>query len=117
MVWYAYLLKNFPQFVVIHTVKDFGVVNKAEIDDFLELSCFFDDPTDVGNLISGSSVFSKSNLNIWKFTVHVLLKPILENFKHYFTSVWHNHYHLISCTLTNSCEKKRGEKKRRKGKI
>ena len=72
MVWYFHLLKNFPQFVVIHTVKGFGVINKAEVDVFLELSCFSDDPTDVGNLISGSSVFSKSSLNIWKFTVHIL---------------------------------------------
>ena len=87
MVWYFHLLKNFPQFVVIYTVKGFGVINKAEVDVFLEFSCFVDDPTDVGNLISGSSVFSKSSLNIWKFTVHVLLKPGLENFKHYFTSV------------------------------
>ena len=78
---------NFPEFVVVHTVKDFGVVNKAEVDVFLELSCFFDDPADVGNLISGSSAFSKSSLNIWKFTVHKLLKPGLENFEHYFTSV------------------------------
>ena len=75
LVWYSHLLKNFPQFVVIHTVKGFGIVNKAEIDIFLELSCFFDDPADVGNLISGSSAFSKSTLNIWKFVVHVLLKP------------------------------------------
>ena len=80
MVWYSHLLKNFPQFVVIPTVKGFGVVNKAEVDVFLELSCFFDDPKDVGNLISGSSAFSKSSLNISKFTVHVLLKPGLENF-------------------------------------
>ena len=87
MVWYSHLLKNFPQFVVIHIVKGFGIVNKAEIDVFLELSCFFHDPTDVGNLISGSSTFSKSNLNIWKFSVHVLLKPGLENFEHYFASV------------------------------
>ena len=87
MVWYSSLLKNFPQFVVIYTVKGFGIINKAEIDVFLELSCFFDDPTDVGNLISGSSAFSKSSLNIWKFIVHVLLKPGLENFDHYFTSV------------------------------
>ena len=87
MVWYSHLLKNFPQFVVIHTVKCFGVVNKAEVDVFLELSCFFDDPTNVGNLISGSSAFSKSSLNIWKFTIHVLLKPGLENFEHYFASV------------------------------
>ena len=86
MVWYSYLFQNFPQFVVIHTVKGFGVANKAE-DVFLELSCFFDDPTDVGNLISGSSAFSKSSLNIWKFMVHVLLKAGLENFEHYFASM------------------------------
>ena len=79
MVWYSHLLKNFPQFVVIHTVKGFGVVNEAEVDIFLELSCFFDDPTDVGNLISSSSAFSKSSLNIWKFKVHVLLMPGLED--------------------------------------
>ena len=85
MVWYAHLLRNFPQFVVIHPVKGFGVVNKAEIDGFLELSCFFYDPTDVGNLISGSSTFSKSSLNIWMFMVHILLKLGLENFEHYFT--------------------------------
>ena len=84
MVWYSHLLKNFPQFVVIHTVKDFGVVNKAEVDVSLELSCFLNDPTDVGNFISGSSAFYKSSLNIWKFTVHILLKPGLENFEHYF---------------------------------
>ena len=83
MVWYSPLLKNFPQFIVIHTVKGFGVVNKAKVDVFLELSCFFDDPADVGDLISGSSAFSKSSLNIWKFTVQVLLKPGLENFEHY----------------------------------
>ena len=87
MVWYSRLLKNFPQSVVIHTVKGFGIVNKAEVDVFLELSCFFDDPVDVGNLISGSSAFSKSSLYIWKFTIHVLLKPGLENFEHYFASV------------------------------
>ena len=85
MVWYSHPFKNFPQFVVIHTVKGFGVVNEADV--VLELSCFFDDPVDVDNLISGSSAFSKSSLNIWKFTVHVLLKPGLENFEHYFTSV------------------------------
>ena len=79
MVWYSHLLKNFPQFVAIHTVKGFGIVNKAEVDIFLELSCFFDDPTDVGNLISSSSAFSKSSLNIWKFKVHVLLMPGLED--------------------------------------
>ena len=87
MVWYSHLLKNFPQFVVIHTVKSFGLANKAEVDVFLELSCFFDDPADVGNLISGSSAFCKCSLNIWKFMFHVLLKAGLEDFKHYFTSV------------------------------
>ena len=87
VVFYSHLLKNFPQFVVIHTVKGIGIVNKAEIDVFLELSCFFDDPADVGNLISGSSAFSKTSLNIWKFMVHILLKPGLENFEHFFTSV------------------------------
>ena len=87
MVWYSHLFQNFPQFIVIHTVKGFGIVNKAEVGVFLELSCFFYDPSDVGNLITGSSAFSKSSLNIWKFSVHVLLKPGLENFEHYFTSV------------------------------
>ena len=87
MVWYSHLFQNFPQFIVIHPVKGFGIVNKAEIDDFLELSCFFYDPTDVGNLISGSFAFSKTILDIWKFTVHALLEPGLENFEHYFTSV------------------------------
>ena len=87
MVWYSHLLQNFPQFIVIHTVEGCGVVNKAELDVFLELSCFFDDPADIGNLISGSSAFSKTILNIWKFTVHVLLKPGLVNFEHFFTSV------------------------------
>ena len=87
VVWYSHLFQNFPQFIVIHSVKGFGIVNKAEIDVFLELSCFFNDPTDVGNLISGSSVFSKSSLNIWKFTVHILLKPSLENFEHYFANM------------------------------
>ena len=88
VVWYSHLFKNFPLSVVIHTVKGFVVVNKAEVDVFLELSCFFNDPTDVGNLTSGSSAFSKSKLNIWKFIVHVLLKPDLENSEHYFASVW-----------------------------
>ena len=88
VVWYSYLFQNSLQFIMIHTVKCFGIVNKAEKDVFLELSCFFDDPADVGNLISGSSAFSKTSLNIWKFMVHLLLKPGLENFKYYFTSVW-----------------------------
>ena len=87
MVWYSHLSKNFPEFVVVHIVKGLGIVNKAEIDVFLELSCFFDDPTDVGNLISGSSAFSKTSLNIQKFLVHILLKPCLDNFEHYFASM------------------------------
>ena len=87
VVWYSHLFQNFPQFIVSHTVKGFGIVNKAEIDVFLELSCFFSDSVDVGNLISGSSAFSKTSLNIREFTVHVLLKPGLENFEHYFTSM------------------------------
>ena len=87
MVWYYHLFRNFPQFIVIHTVKGLGIVNKAEIDDFLELSCFFGDPVDVGNLMSGSSAFSKTSLNVKEFMVHVLLKPGLENFEHYFTSM------------------------------
>ena len=88
VVWSSHLFQNFPQFIVIHTVKGFGLVNKAEIDVFLELSCFFHDPADVGNLISGSSAFSNTSLNIRKFMVHILLKPGLENFEHYFTSMW-----------------------------
>ena len=87
MVWYSHLFQNFPQFAVIHTVKGFGIVHKAEVDVFLELSCFFDDPADVGNLISGFFAFSKSSLNIWEFMVHLLLKPGLENFDHYSASV------------------------------
>ena len=87
MVWLSHHFKNFPQFVVILTVKGFGIINKAEVDVFLELSCFFYNPADVGNLISGSSAFSKSCLNIWKFLIHVLLKPSLENFEHYFASM------------------------------
>ena len=87
MVWYSHLFKNFPQFVVIYTVKGFSVVNEAEVDVFLEFSCFFNDSTDAGNLISGSSAFSKSSLNIWKFSVHILLKPSLKNFEHYLASV------------------------------
>ena len=88
VVWYSHLFQNFPQFIVNHTVKGFGIVNKAEIDVFLELSCFFHDPADVGNLISGSSAFSETSLNLWNFTVYVLLKLGLENFEHSFTSVW-----------------------------
>ena len=87
MVWYSHLLKNFSQFVVIHTVNSFGVVNEAETDVFLEISCFFHDPVDVGNLISGSSAFSKPSLNIWDFSVHVLWKPFLEKFEFYFASM------------------------------
>ena len=87
MAWYSHLFQNFPQFVVIHTVKGFGIVNKVEINVFQDLFCFFNDPADVGNFISGSSAFSKTNLNIWKFMVHVSLKPGLENYEHYFTSV------------------------------
>ena len=88
LVCYFHLFQNFPQFVVIHTVKVLGIVTKAELDVFLDLSCFFNDPAEVDNLISGSAAFSKTSLNIWKFTVHVLLKPGLENFEHYFTRVW-----------------------------
>ena len=102
VVWYSRLFQNFPQFILIHTVKGFGIVNKAEIDVFLALSCFFDDPADVGNLISGSSAFSKTSLNIWKFMVHVLLKPGLENFERYFTSVCSSLsilYHCLSLGL------------------
>ena len=103
VVWYSHLFQNFPQFVVIHTVKGFGVVNKVEVDVFLQLSCFFYDPMDVGNLISGSKsrikkskpAFSKSSLNIWKFSVHVLLRPHLENFAHYFASMWNE----CNCTV------------------
>ena len=98
VVWYSHHFQNFPQFIVIHTVKGFGIVNKAEIDVFLELSCFLDNPADVGNLISGSSTFSKTSLNIWKFMVHVLLKPCLENFEHYFTSEW-----MKVSEITQSC--------------
>ena len=87
MIWYAHPFQNFPQFIVIHTVKGFGIVNKAEVDVFLELSSFFHDPADVGNLISGSSAFSKISLNIWKFMVHIFLKSGLENFEHDFTRV------------------------------
>ena len=102
VVWYAHLFQNFPHFLVIHTVKGFGIVNKAEIDVFLELSCFFDDPVDVGNLISGSSAFSKTSLNIWMFMVHVLLKPSLENFKHW----WLMPYPSLLCSLLEKCKSK-----------
>ena len=91
VVWYFHLFKNFPQFVVIHTIKCFSIVDEAEVDIFLEFSCFFYDPTDVGNLISGSSVFSKSSLNIWKSLGHILLKPCLENFKRYIASMWNEY--------------------------
>ena len=87
VVWYFHLFKNFPQFVLIHTVKEFSIVSEAEVDVFLELSCFSNDPMDVGNLTSGPSAFSKSSLNIWKFSIHILLKPRLDNFEHYFASV------------------------------
>ena len=99
VVWYSHSLQNFSQFIVIHSVKGFGIVNKAEIDIFLELSCFFDDPVDVSNLISGSSDFSKTSLNIWKFTFDVLLKPGLENFEHYFTSMWDECNCAIVCSF------------------
>ena len=99
VVWYSHLFKNFPQFIVIHIVKGFGIVNKAEIDVFLEISCFFYDPTDVGNLISGSSAFSKTTLNIWKFMAQVLLKPGLENFEHFFANVWDECNCVVVCML------------------
>ena len=95
----CYLFKNFPQFVMIRPAKGFGIVSKAEVDVFLEFSCFFSDPMDVGNLISGSSAFSKSILNIWKFTVHILLKPGLENFEHYFAGVWDECNHVVVWTF------------------
>ena len=103
VVWYSHLLKNFPQIIVIHTVKGFHIVNEAEVDVFLEFSCFFDNPTDIGNLISGSSAFSKSSFNIWKFSLHVPLKPSLENFEDYFASVWDgcNFEVLQSCGSLN----------------
>ena len=99
VLWYSYLLKNFPQIAAIHTVKCFGIVNKADIYVFLELSCFFNDPTDVSDLISGSFAFSKHNWKIWKFTVHILLKPGLENFMHYFVSVWDEYNRAVVWTL------------------
>ena len=99
VVWYSHLLKNFPQFIAVHTVKGLGIVNKAEVYVFLELSCFFNDPTDVGNLISGSSAFSKSSLNTWKLLVHILLKSGLENFEHYFASVWDECNWVVVCVF------------------
>ena len=99
VVWHSQLFNNFSVFVVLHTVKGSGIVNKAEVDVFLELSCFFDDPADVGNLISGSSAFSKSSLNIWNFMVHVLLKPGLENFEHYFASMWNEHNYIVAWAI------------------
>ena len=95
MVWDSHLFQNFPQFIVIHTVKGFGLLDKAQVDVFLELSCFFDNPSDVGNLISGSSAFSKSSLNIWKFSVHILLKPGLKNFEHYLGSMLNGHNFMV----------------------
>ena len=100
VVWYSHYFKNFPQFVIIHTVKGFGIVNKTEVEVFLELSCFFNDPMDIGNLISGSSAFSKFSLNIWKFMVHVLLNPGLENFEHYFASVWDECNCAVVCAFS-----------------
>ena len=105
VVWYSQLFQNIPQFIVIHTVKGFGIVNKTEIDAFLELSCFFHDPADVGNLISGSSAFSKTSLNIRKFTVHVLLKPGLENFEHYFNALSEKHQFVDSTLIYISVPK------------
>ena len=115
VVWYFHLFQNFPQYVVIHTLKGFGIVNKAQVDAFLELSCFIYDTMDVGNWISGSTAFSKSSLNIWKFPVHVLLKPGLDNFEHYFTNVrwvqlcgslnilWHCLWYWNESWLFQSC--------------
>ena len=103
VVWYSHLFQNFPQFIVIHRVKGFGIVNQTEVDVFLELSCFFYDPTDVGNLISGSSAFYKSSLNTWKFLVHVLLKPGLENFEHYLTRIWDECNCTVICSILWHC--------------
>ena len=104
VVWYSHLFQNFPQFVVIHTVKGFGIVNKANVDVFLELSRFYDDPVDVGDLISGSSAFSKSSLNMWQFMVHILLKPGLENLEHYFASLWNEYKCAVVCCLSLGLE-------------
>ena len=113
MVWYSHLLKNCPQFVVIHTVKGFGIGNNAEVNIFLELSCFFYIPMDVSNLIFGSFAFSKSSLNIWKFSVHIVLKPSLENFEHYFASMWDGCSWAVVCgnPLWYSCLEKSHERK------
>ena len=102
VAWYSHLFKNFPLFVVIHIVKGFSVVNEADVDVLLEFSCFFNEPMDVGNLISGSSVFLKSSLNIWGFSVHVLLKPGLEDFEHYFASMWKENNCVIVWTLSDT---------------
>ena len=99
LVWYSHLFQNFPQYIMIHTVKGFDIVNKQKRDVFLELSCFFDDPADLGNLTSGSSAFSKTSLNIWKFMVHVLVKPGLENFEHYSTSLWGECNYAVVCAF------------------
>jgi len=99
VIWYSHVFQNFPQFIVIHTVKDFGIDNKAEVDVFLELSCFLDNSVDVANMISGSSAFYKTNLNIWNFMVHILLKPRLKNFEHYFTSVWDEGNCVVVCAF------------------
>ena len=99
VIWYSHPFKNFPQFVVIHTIKGFSVVNEAEVDVFLEFPCFFYDPTDVDNLVSGSSAFSKFSLNIWKFSVHVPLKPNLENIEHYFASIWNEYNYPVVWTF------------------
>ena len=107
MVWYSHLLQNFPQFVVIHIVKGFGIVNKAEIDVFLELSCFFNDPVDFGNLISGSSAFSKFILYIWKFLDHVLLKSSLKDFEHNLTSMWNEYNYMCVCVCVRERERER----------
>ena len=102
MVWHSHLFKNFPQFIVIHIIKGFGIVNKAEIDVLLDFSCFFDNAADVGNLISGSSAFSTSNLNIWKFSVHVLVKHSLKDFEHNLTGMQNEHNYIVVCTFVGT---------------